>query len=82
MKDAEAHDRSCKPRSGRALELALAEFGATLVEREDRGFDVGVPLADCDIVAVLNALAKHAAERRSGVMRLDLDGSRYTLDLA
>jgi hypothetical protein len=66
--------------SARALQDALSEFHAKLIGTEDEGYRVSIELgAESQIIAVLDALEQHVAERHDGPARVELDGRRYTM---
>jgi hypothetical protein len=63
---------------------ALSAFRAELLENGDGSCEVVVSLGrdDAEIVAVLNALERHVAERGSGPARVELEGRSYLMQPA
>jgi hypothetical protein len=60
---------------------ALPEFRPTLIEAENGGYQVEIPLSgDREIVALLNALEKYVTQRGAGPARLELGGRSYNLE--
>jgi hypothetical protein len=70
------------PESAQGFCAALSEFRARLIEAEDGGYQVEVPLVGGDqaIIAVLTTLEAHVRERDDGPAYLDVGGHEYTLN--
>jgi hypothetical protein len=67
--------------SAQALYEALSTFGPQLTGSQDKGYRVTIDLARSDrqIVAILEALEKHARQQASSPARIEVDGRRYTM---
>ena len=67
--------------SARDLCDSLSSFSPELTGSEEDGYSVSVELgsSDSQIIAVLDRLEEHVAERANGPARVELDGRRYTL---
>ena len=66
--------------SAHGFHKALSEFGCELEEDETGYVSVNVPIrTDADILGILQALAKHVAERMEGISQVGLAGRTYTL---
>jgi hypothetical protein len=68
--------------SAQSLRVALAPFGADLIEHEGSGTVVRVKLsgANGEITALLNAIQDYVSARSQGPTVIELDGRSYLMD--